>query len=147
MRVVGVLLVVLVLAGCASQGSAPATTSVPATSQVATPSGAPKAGSVNETPVYQLQKTFDAASAPYTADFEVPKAGWLCVHVYLQPTAGSAAITLVDPANGATTVASTRDGTLKNDTVLANDAPGTWHVRIDLSGYSGEVGVLVSQMG
>src|SRR5581483_1682618 len=137
MRLAALLLVPLLLAGCASQG----TTSVPSTTSVAPPTGAPVAGSVNETPIFQVQKSYNAStSVPYTASFQVDKAGWLCVHAYLTLSGGNAAITIVDPFGTPTTIASTADHVLRNDTVLANDGPGTWHLRVDLQGYTGEVG-------
>lgn len=146
MRLVALLLVPLLLAGCASPGT-PATPGVPATSHVATPTGAPGVGTVNETPIFQFQKTYNGSSTPYAASFPVERAGWLCVHAFLTPSAGNAAITIIDPSGAATTITSTADHVLRNDTVLANDGPGTWHLRVDLQGYSGDVGVLVSQMG
>jgi hypothetical protein len=53
----------------------------------------------------------------------------------------------VDPAGNAVTIVSPANRVLHNETILANDGPGTWTVRLDLEGYTGEVGLELLQMG
>ncbi len=141
----------MALAGCASSPAAPApgqeaSGGVPTTSPAKPTTGAPPEGSP-ETPVFLLNRSFDSASAPFAQDFQVPKAGWLCIDANITRAAGDAAVTIVDPSGNPTTIASTRDGTLNNETILANDFASTWHVRLDLSGFSGSIEVNVTQMG
>ena len=143
------ILLVAPLAGCANAPATPTPASVPVTSPAKPTTGAPAEGAP-ETPVFALNRTFNATSTPYAQDFQVPKAGWLCVDADIRPApgnAGQAAITILDASMNPVTIVSTRDGVLHNETILANDAPSAWHVRIDLSGFTGEVGLNVSQMG
>jgi curli biogenesis system outer membrane secretion channel CsgG len=141
------LLVGAALAGCAStpapSGSAQG---VPLTTPSVTPPGAPPEGTP-ETAVYAFNQTFSATSQPYAKDFSVPKAGWLCIDASIVRGSGDAALTILDASGNPTTIVSTRDGTLHNETILANDAPSTWHVRVDFAGFTGSVALNVTQMG
>jgi hypothetical protein len=148
-----VALLVASLAGCASGPSQPAPGSssasgVPLTTPSVTPPGAPAEGTP-ETPVYAFNQSFTASSQSVAKDFRVEKAGWLCVDadVVREGSSGDAAITILDASGNPTTIVSTRDGTMHNETILANDGPSTWHVRIDTSGFTGSVGLNVTQMG
>jgi hypothetical protein len=152
MRTAMLVVLLVALAGCATAPPAPGTpakgqaSDVPTTSPAKPTDGAPAEGTP-ETPVFSFNRTFSASSAPFATDFAVAKAGWLCIDANITRVAGDAAITVLDPSGNPTTIASTRDGTLHNETILANDFASTWHVRIDVSGFTGEIGLNVSQMG
>jgi hypothetical protein len=148
MRLALALLAVLLVAGCATS---PAKTNdaanVPLTTPSSTPPGAPAEGTP-ETSLFALNQTFSDSSQTVAKDFQVQKAGWLCVDADIVRTGGGdAAVTILDASGNPTTIVSTRDGTMHNATILANDGAATWHVRIDTAGFTGSVGVNVSQMG
>lgn len=141
-----VVALVLVLAGCA----APAPASQPASVPLITPTSGSAAGAPeesNETLLVGLNLTLHPSDQSSTKEFRVDQAGWLCVDADIVRGAGDAAVTIIDPSGAETTIVSTRDGTLHNETILANDVvPSTWRVRIDVASFEGTVGVNVSQM-